>query len=811
MIEKVVIEISGDDKQLQDTLTKLEKLGKVDRENADSFKRTGATHKSALKDSGDEVSRLETKMQNLAERIIAVFAVERIFEWVKETVKAFEEIEQSEKRLGFAVTKVNGESAESFKKLVEQSESLSASLNNLYSPKNIQKAQTMLSNAKFSAKDIMTLLPRILDISATTGRSVDEITEKMILTLNSGRNSLKELGVRFHSTGDVVKDFNNIMKSTEGFVGGAAEQMNTFAGSSQEAENELERLNEVIGSKVTPIWEGLKLSILDALGSLIGINDEMDRFNKKFISQEGRINSFKETYKNFTIAQLEAQAAGESKFAQSDLDKLKEMNDLKGTQIEYTEEEIAAQKKLIAENSYELEAIKQLIEEKKNEHEQTKQSEIDLHKLTMQQLEERLQAVQDAMDANELFEGKNAIGEKKMIEDIKKEIELRQKLAKVAAEAAEKIRKAVEDAHSLWLKSVQENAKKEADEYRALLKEQETDAEKENDTYNERIKNLAKFLEDGLIDEEQYNLMREKEEKRHQDALDKIALEGATKRKGNEDKNMADATKMRQQREQDAVDEAKRENEILQERLDNIKTFADGAIQRYEQILEANISMVDHQEELQKDAITTQRQLAIAGKANDLDFEEKRLNDLEKKRAEEEKKLKKAKELEVFLNSVAEFSKSDPKTAVAKALGQLALVKGAETLFAEKGGLVGNKMARFDGRFHRSGKDKLIVAEEGEGMLSRKDIAMMGGDNAFLDFKKSLSFNFKERGLPISGVMALGMNTKKMEDRLDKIEQAVKNIPGTNIDFEGLYMIVTRDVNGNREITKYVPKTVVGG
>lgn len=250
--------------------------------------------------------------------------------------------------------------------------------------------------------------------------------------------------------------------------------------------------------------------------------------------------------------------------------------------------------------------------------------------------------------------------------------------------------------------------------------------------------------------------------------------------------------------------EKKANKKKIDETIADLKVMYDFFIKINEDRIKNNIETIDHEEGLQKSAIDKQRQLAIAGKDNDLAFEEKRQADLEKKRQQEKKKLMKLKELETFLNSVASFSKDDPKSAVAKALAELAIVKGVEASFAEEGGLVGQiKEKSWLGRKHKGGGDILVHAQTGEGILSRNDISNMGGEQAFLNFKNMLNTGLPP--IPMSGVMFQGMDTKKLEDKLDNLEKAFKNKKETYVDWESHgVMNVTTVENGIKDTVKHI-------
>ncbi len=125
-MEEIRIKITGDASALDPTVHKLKEMGTVSEDNKKKFKEAGDAHNKALHETAGEVDRVEGKMRNLAERLVAVFAIEKVLEFKQECVKAFAEVEATTNKLAFAVTKINGESQKSFEELNTQAEELSA-------------------------------------------------------------------------------------------------------------------------------------------------------------------------------------------------------------------------------------------------------------------------------------------------------------------------------------------------------------------------------------------------------------------------------------------------------------------------------------------------------------------------------------------------------------------------------------------------------------------------------------------------------------------------------------------------------------
>lgn len=244
----------------------------------------------------------------------------------------------------------------------------------------------------------------------------------------------------------------------------------------------------------------------------------------------------------------------------------------------------------------------------------------------------------------------------------------------------------------------------------------------------------------------------------------------------------------------------------IEEMTTQLKQMQEYFLSLYKERIQANIDYTDHQETLTQSSIQQQQELAIAGKENTLAFEKRNLAEEEKKRIDNEKKLKKEKELEIFLNSLASFSKDDPKTALSKALTILALTKGAEATFAEDGGLLGQiNNKSWQGRKHKGGGDILVHAQTGEGILSRNDISAMGGEQAFLNFKNMLGNGLPS--IPMSGVMFQGVDIKPLQDEIKELRKDIANKKEMYVDFESmkdmLAMNVTTTERGIKEVVKH--------
>ena len=82
-LETVVIKITGDSKDLNKTIDQLEKVGKVDRQNAASFKKTS-------KQMGSSFDHLEKRAMALGATMLGAFAIQQVVSYAINTLKNFE-------------------------------------------------------------------------------------------------------------------------------------------------------------------------------------------------------------------------------------------------------------------------------------------------------------------------------------------------------------------------------------------------------------------------------------------------------------------------------------------------------------------------------------------------------------------------------------------------------------------------------------------------------------------------------------------------------------------------------------------------
>lgn len=335
----------------------------------------------------------------------------------------------------------------------------------------------------------------------------------------------------------------------------------------------------------------------------------------------------------------------------------------------------------------------------------------------------------------------------------------------------------------------------------AQKKALEDAAKREKEIQDQNLANLRAEIKanDDILKAEEEAL--EKRKKLEQEEADEI-------RKINEESAILTAKVLADER----AKQEKAEEESRLKRIEFEERALEAVFSAYEEQANKRAELLQKETSDQEKAIETQRELAERGLANTLAFEERRLAELQRQQQREKDQARRVKLLETFLNSLAEFSKEDPKTALNKALLQVALATAASAVFAEEGGIIGdtaNQRSRVFDRRHRSGKDVLLHAEVGEGIVPKKSMDILGKRNFELIrnlYRNRLSDSIMPELPRFTGATAdAGMAAQEIVAKLDSLEKTVKNKKETAINFEsyhnGLKMLLEQKENGNKTTT----------
>lgn len=370
-------------------------------------------------------------------------------------------------------------------------------------------------------------------------------------------------------------------------------------------------------------------------------------------------------------------------------------------------------------------------------------------------------------------------------EQVKKQGELDKKLAEEKRKAEEILGKERLARHEAELKRMEENYK---DEQRLRLAQANTKQEtvlaqivNEQENQKKALDELDKLFEHGLVTQAEYERKRE------------ILVREGNKRIDELNKSQKDAT------------------------IDQIKQTVDAAIGHYIRQSEFKEKLLDDQLQKQGENVRRQEELADRGLSNTLAFEKKKQAELERAKIEEQRKQQKAKEIEAFFNAFAEYSKTDPQTAAAKALRDIVLAKVIAQRFA-KGGVVEDELAKkapggiFNGPSHDQG-GVLIEVEGKEGIFSKNEMANLGKGN-FYSLKTLLKnpiddevFARQADGMTMLIPPPQANNTAILIEKIDELKDVVKNKKELDVNFPEMYrLLLQSQENGDKAVVEYIMK-----
>lgn len=317
------------------------------------------------------------------------------------------------------------------------------------------------------------------------------------------------------------------------------------------------------------------------------------------------------------------------------------------------------------------------------------------------QKERNIQQLQDRFgDTSKLIEEQEAAFEKTNEEIFKQENLFSGKMKKL---------------RDLQFEQLQASYIAQSEAQRTLLEAQaEAEIQRVNDTItDEKIKaaEIKKINEKLAID------------------LQNIDDQTRIKEKENNKKKIEEDKKLQKERLNQAIEESER-----------ILAAVDGALEKRG---EKRLKQIEKEEESQQKALERAEDRAERGLTNDLELQQKKAGELERRRQEEEKRQERAAERTAFLSLLAGYAKSDAKTALRNAGRDMALSKGAEFLFGEEGGMIGDIKATTSlkgGRLtkrHKKG-DRLLVASPDEFLFTERQVQNLGGKNAAYDLASRL-------------------------------------------------------------------------
>ena len=222
-----------------------------------------------IKGVGDQMSKGKELAREMAGAFGLAFGIHSVIEFGKASIEAFREAEKNANALEFALKNIAGEGKGALDKLIEQSEKMQET--SIFSDDDVQVAQKMLVQLGLNSAQVEQLLPKIADLATAQGISLPEATDIAIKAINGQTRGLKEAGLEFKDTGDKTENLSILTEKLTKFQGAAADALNTSAGQAKKLANEIDNLQEDIGSRLVPMLDSLKHAALESLQGVLDL------------------------------------------------------------------------------------------------------------------------------------------------------------------------------------------------------------------------------------------------------------------------------------------------------------------------------------------------------------------------------------------------------------------------------------------------------------------------------------------------------------------------------------------------------------
>lgn len=200
--------------------------------------------------AGDKADKAKGKMKAWAVGGAAV-AGAAIVKFGSDSIKAYSESEESQKRLTFAFQKFPAMASTSQAELQKLNSELQKKTR--FDDDNIASGQAVLAQFKLTGTQVKDVTPLLLDYASATGKDIPGAAQDVGKALLGNAKALKNIGIAYKSTGDPVKDYANITDLMRKKVGGFANnEAKTAAGRTAILKNQFGELEETAGSKLVP-------------------------------------------------------------------------------------------------------------------------------------------------------------------------------------------------------------------------------------------------------------------------------------------------------------------------------------------------------------------------------------------------------------------------------------------------------------------------------------------------------------------------------------------------------------------------------
>lgn len=799
-------------KAAQDLLAKITpldaKLKQLDKTTGDNFRNVG-NYKSALEGAAGAVT-------NILGAAGVSLGLGSIVTGIIKTTGEFQKFEA-------VLTNTLGSKSEAQKSLSDIKDFASKTP---FSVSELTESFVKLANTGF--KPTNGELKKLGDLASSQGKSFNQLTEAVIDAQTGEFERLKEFGIRAKKEGDKVtftfKGQKEQVDLTDAAIqkyilglGDAAGVSGSMAAISETLEGKISNLGDqydsflnTVGTKTKPAMEaaisGLSVLLSGLEGFLGGIGDifsgnllsagnikDLQRIGN--ITEDGAKQIEAAGFRINNVYDAQEQSAAKRLFTLIDL----------GEGLAFTVEKTqdATEKQTAYKDALTISATQLKEIQSKYKTGQITQEE---YSASLNILTSRQNLLNQAITKVNNSKAKGAIIDEKLLAQNRKE----------AADDEAKLRKQIEDRNANSFTEEKQRSEELAKldfERRKKEIEQSKATKKTKDeallTLELEYYNKLADIENKYIDEKE---KREKAEKEKAKKEDEAAFDAAVKY----------AKELTDKEDKEREEKNKKEKEAKEKELKDLFDTTNKALEIAEKKIKAEEKLLqdalDNEIDLRQRNIDEQKRRAEQGLTNTLAFEEKALKDAEARKAEEEKKAVKREKTISFFKLLSANAEKDPANALQKTLTEILLAEAISGAFFKgtervSDDLQGNKV--------HNGRDGYVVAVDGServltgeqnkliGNMSNEDLAKLAHDYKNNKLLPNYMLNEGVSSSVSENIYASMQLTQmvKMNERLESLEEAIKNKPVSNVNIDNLGNIIKQEIRNGLLITTKKPLT----
>jgi hypothetical protein len=189
-------------------------------------------------------NRLEGMLTRIMIRMAAMLAIREVFTLLKDAVKDFSDMQQAAERLAFSLGKVSPSLEASAKAMQKNSE---------FSRADITNTQAEYAEYTKNESIINSLTQATIDLAAAKGIKLTQASQQVTEAITGTGTQLQKYGIQTSGAAESTQRLDSIIKGISNRFGGSAtENLKTYAGSMENATNQMKEQGMTLGEQLAP-------------------------------------------------------------------------------------------------------------------------------------------------------------------------------------------------------------------------------------------------------------------------------------------------------------------------------------------------------------------------------------------------------------------------------------------------------------------------------------------------------------------------------------------------------------------------------